>query len=129
MSNFYNTTDSALAELKRLRPDISASGLARNRGRIKAHLEHDYSEGRGLRVLGIDARGTKNFIEFYHNELNGRIEIEHLVAVLCGDSWEVFDRDEALGYNSFIIRPEALEAAKAEQRENHLERRRKEIDE
>lgn len=126
MSNFYRTADSAIEELTRLRPDITLAAVKRNRTRIRHHLETDYSDGRGLRLLGHGGNKTKNFIEFYDNEEKNRIDVEFLVAVDIDGQWEVFSSDEALGYTVFIIAKDTLEKRKAEEKERHLQEKKAE---
>ncbi len=125
MSNFYRTTESAIERLKQLRPDITDAAVKRNAGRIKAHLARDYSESRGLIVLGHAGNNTKNFIEFYVGE-KGSVDVEFLVAVDIDGQWEVFDSHELICKNEFIIGAGEVAARAEEIKQQHLQEKRDE---
>lgn len=126
MSNFYRDADKAIEELKRLRPSITETAVKRNRTKIQNHLEKDYSEGRGLRKLGLGGSKTKNFIEFYDNEERDRIDVEFLVAVDVDGQYEVFAYDEALGYTEFIVTASELDERKEIEKQKHLQAKKDE---
>lgn len=126
MSNFYRDADKAIEELKRLRPSITETAVKRNRTKIRNHLEKDYSEGRGLRKLGLGGSKTKNFIEFYDNEERDRIDVEFLVAVDVDGQYEVFAYDEALGYTEFIVAASELDERKEIEKQKHLQAKKDE---
>lgn len=127
MSGFYNTTDKAMEEFSRLRPDASEQAAKRNRGRINAHLSRDYSGGVGLKKIGLRVQDTKNFIEFYINpEHDDRVDVEFNIAVLSQNGWEVFDSEEARGNNEFMLGQASYEQAKNEVKQKHLQEKRDE---
>jgi hypothetical protein len=127
MSGFYNTTDKAMEEFSRLRPDASEQAVKRNRGRINAHLSRDYSGGVGLKKIGLKVQDTKNFIEFYINpEHSDRVDVEFNIAVLSQNGWEVFDSEEAKGNNEFMVGQASYEQAKNEIKQKHLQEKRDE---
>lgn len=125
MSGFYNTTDKAMEEFSRLRPDASERSVKRNRGRIDAHLSRDYSGGVGLKRIGLRVQDTKNFIEFYINpEHKDRVDVEFNIAVLSQNGWEVFDSEEARGNNEFMLGQASYGQAKNELKQKHLQEKR-----
>ena len=126
MSNFFRTTESAVTELRRLRPDLTIAAEKRNAGRIKAHLSRDYTDSRGLLVLGHKGCRTKNFIEFYDNEERGTTDVEYLIAVEIDRQWEVFDSHELCVSNEFIVGEGVLTKRKEEVKQQHLQEKRDE---
>ena len=126
MSNFFRTTESAITELRRLRPDLTVAAEKRNAGRIKAHLKRDYTDARGLLILGHKGCQTKNFIEFYDNPEKGTIDVEYLIAVDIDGQYEVFDSHELLVSNEFIVGEGVLTERKEEVKQQHLQEKRDE---
>lgn len=96
----------------------SKSSKQRFENKVKKHLERDYSQARGLAMLGISGNKTKPFIEVDINTDSNKIDFDLMVAVFVNDEWIVFAKSEALGYNDFIMSPktyaERLEQVKAE---------------
>lgn len=120
MSNFYSDADEAVEELKKLRPSMTPQSAKYNRTKIKSHLDRDYSNGRGLRKLGIGGNRTKNWVEFYANIERDRIEIEYMVAVEVDGEFIGFAFDEALGYNSFILTRDEIDERSQAEKQKHL---------
>lgn len=130
MSNFYSDADEAVEELKRLRPGMTAQSVKYSRSKIKNHLEKDYSNGRGLRKLGIGGNETKNWVEFYDNQERDRIEVEYMVSVEVDGEYIGFAFDEALGYNSFVLTRDTIDSRKEIEKHKHLtEKANEEYDE
>lgn len=123
--SFYRTVDTAVEALKELRPDMTEPAAKRNAARIRSHLGRDYSNSRGLLTLGHAGNKTKNFIEFYVG-VNGRVDIEYMIAVDIDGQWEVFDAHELLCNNEFIIGASELESRLEEAKKIHIQNRREE---
>ena len=117
------------AEAIEIHSRVKKTKISRGRfaSRVKKHFETDYSNGRGLKLLGLDGRETKNFIEFYVDD-SGEFIYETMVAVKGDDGWEVFDNQEALGYSPFLLAPSKFEERAKIERDKHYENRRIEAD-
>lgn len=105
------------------RPDATPYARKRWGKLVDRHLSGDHSNGRGLKILGVDGLETRNYFEFYVDE-DDSLTISPMVAVLISGEWECFDVKEALGYTPFIRQD--IDDRKAEVKRKSLQEKRDE---
>ncbi len=102
MKTFY-ARDRARAEqvFNLLRPE--GSQMARNRflNQVDKHVASDYSEGLGLKLLGLSGNRCVPYVEIHEDNDTGW-DVDWMVAVDVDGSWEAFDKSEASGYDVYI---------------------------
>lgn len=119
----------ALETFRQFRPNttrLTQTRFAKNAG---GHFGTDYSEARGLRAVGLNGREVRNYVEFNQYDDDDKIEIVYHIAVKDDDGdWVVFDKSEALWYDTFIRQAHGVTGGMREQREIREKKRSKIID-
>ena len=96
--------------------------FARKAGR---HLETNYRDTRGLRMVGMGGLDTSSLIVFWVDD-DDSVEVSYMVEVHTPDGKECFDSEEALGYSEYIKAAKHVAERKASLIRNHLEEKRSE---
>ena len=105
---------------------LTQTRFAKNAG---GHFGTDYSEARGLRAVELNGREVRNYVEFNQYDDDDKIEIVYHIAVKDDDGdWVVFDKSEALWYDTFIRQAHGVTGGMREQREIREKKRSKIID-
>ena len=111
----------AVATYREMRPDASPIAIGRLMGKLAGHFATDYSDAKGLKMLGLAGHETTNFVEITSESSNNGIEVECLIAVHLPSGVEVFDSREALAYDVFVKEARNRPAREKEIRERHME--------
>ena len=107
----------------RLRPESSQMAARRYARKAGAHLATDYSDARGLKILGLDVAEARPYIEFQITE-EDTLDIEWMVYVIdSSGSGEVFDTHEVLGYDTFVKSAPARKELDAAEKERSLNKK------
>ena len=102
------TIEAALGAFKAAKPNATQMSARRYARRAGSHLSKDYSGGRGLSILGIKPVKSVPFIEIHHLS-DDSVDIDWLIAVYTTENdFEVFDVNEAAGYDTFVKSAEDL---------------------
>jgi len=119
----------ALETFRRFRPDTTRLTQTRFAKQAGGHLGTDYSEARGLRAVGLNGREVRNYVEFNQYDDDDKIEIVYHIAVKDDEGdWVVFDKSEALWYDTFIRQAHGVTDGMKEQREIRERKRSRIID-
>ena len=123
MKTFY-ARDRARAEqvFNLLRPE--GSQMARNRflNQVDKLVASDYSDGLGLKLLGLDGNRCVNYIEI-HEDADTGWDVDWMVAVDVDGSWEAVDKNEASGYSVYIKAAPHRARLEAEVKQAHINKR------
>ena len=113
--------DDAVAKYREMRPDASPIAMGRLMGKLAGHFATDYSDAKGLRMLGLGGHETSNFVEITSEFNSNGIEVECLIAVHLPSGVEVFDSREALGYDVFVKAAKDRPERESEIRKLHMD--------
>ena len=107
----------ALETFNQFRPGTTRLTQTRFAKHAGAHFGIDYSESRGLRAVGLNGKEVKNYVEFHQYDDDDKIEIVYHLAVKDDEGdWVVFDKSEALWYDTFIRQAHGVSEGMKEQR-------------
>ena len=105
-----------------LRADAPARAKTMFARKVGGHLTNDYDGSRGLRMVGLGGCKTYNSVVFYI-DTDDKLEVVYAVTVLTPSGKELFDSEEALGYDRYIKAAVTVADAKAELKAAHLKQR------
>ena len=119
----------ALETFGEFRPEATRLTQTRFAKHAGAHFGTDYTDARGLRAVGLSGREVKNYVEFNQYDDDDTIEIVYHLAVKDDEGdWVVFDKSEALWYDTFIRQAHVVPDRMKEQREIREEKRSRIMD-
>ncbi len=105
-----------------LRADAPARAKTIFAKKVGSHLTTCYDGSRGLRMVGLGDCKTFTSIVFYV-DTDDSMEVVYAVTAITPSGPELFDAEEAKGYDRYIKAAATAEATKAELKAAHLKLR------
>ena len=108
-----------------LRPEATERTRNVFLNKVDRHVEADYSDGLGLKLLGLDGKRCVNYVEV-HECPNTGWDVDWMVAVETEDGFKSFDKMEATGYDVYIKAAPQRERLENEVKQAHFNKRLRE---
>ena len=108
--------------LNLLRPEATERTRNVFLNKVDRHLKADYSDGLGLKLLGLNGNECVNYVEIHECPDTGW-DVDWMVAVETADGWESFDKMEATGYDVYIKAAPQRERLESEIKQAHFNNR------
>jgi len=107
-----------------LRPEASKRARVIFLNKVDKHIASDYSEGTGLKLVGLSGNHCINYVEM--SETDSGMEVDWMIAVSGPDGYQSFDKNEASCYDVFIKALPNRERLESEVKELHFSKRKQE---